>query len=154
MGIKRTSTLSSTTLTSHPLPTTVWMAEKSKKLADFYPKSPSLVRAIPSTICFDPEGHRIESTQNLLTSGRQSFSKEGDPYRFSSSLRLCSSEFLSRLFSSRKAYNSSSVVDAEEAAVVSRLGFLGMNLGSGVGLGIGVGEVVAAWGGWVFVLKI
>ncbi|CAL2230471.1 unnamed protein product [Prunus armeniaca] len=54
MGIKRTNTLSSTTLTSHPLPTAVWIAEKSKKLANFYPKSPSLVRAIPSTICFDP----------------------------------------------------------------------------------------------------
>ncbi|CAL9008731.1 unnamed protein product [Prunus brigantina] len=54
MDIKRTSMLSSTTLTSQPLPTVVWIAEKSKKLAGFYPKSPSLVRAIPSTIFFDP----------------------------------------------------------------------------------------------------
>ncbi|CAL8998516.1 unnamed protein product, partial [Prunus brigantina] len=54
MDIKRTSTLSSTTLTSQPLPTVVWIAQKSKKLAGFYPKSPLLVRAIPSTIFFDP----------------------------------------------------------------------------------------------------
>ncbi|KAI5326298.1 hypothetical protein L3X38_035372 [Prunus dulcis] len=54
MGIKRTSTLSSTSLTSQPLPTAVWIARKSKKLIGFYPKSPSLVRAISSTICFDP----------------------------------------------------------------------------------------------------
>ncbi|CAL2227713.1 unnamed protein product [Prunus armeniaca] len=54
MGIKRTSTLSSTSLTSQPLPTAIWIAEKSKKLAGFYPKSSSLVQAIPSTICFDP----------------------------------------------------------------------------------------------------
>ncbi|KAH0985075.1 hypothetical protein GBA52_012252 [Prunus armeniaca] len=54
MDIKRTSTLSSTTLTSQPLPTVVWITEKSKKLADFYPKSPLLIRAIPSTIFFDP----------------------------------------------------------------------------------------------------
>ncbi|CAL2249114.1 unnamed protein product [Prunus armeniaca] len=54
MGIKRTSTLSSTSLTSQSLQTAVWIAEKSKKLAGFYPKSLSLVRAIPSTICFDP----------------------------------------------------------------------------------------------------
>ncbi|CAL8989528.1 unnamed protein product [Prunus brigantina] len=38
----------------HPLPTFVWMAEKSKKLAVFYPKSPLFIRAIPSTIFFDP----------------------------------------------------------------------------------------------------
>ncbi|CAL2243686.1 unnamed protein product [Prunus armeniaca] len=50
MGIKRTSTLSSTSLTSQPLPTAVWIAGTSKKLTGFYPKSPSLVRAIPSTI--------------------------------------------------------------------------------------------------------
>ncbi|CAL2241624.1 unnamed protein product [Prunus armeniaca] len=54
MDIKRTSTLSSTTLTSQPLPTVFWITEKSKKLAGFYPKSPLLVRAIPSTIFFDP----------------------------------------------------------------------------------------------------
>ncbi|CAL8096288.1 unnamed protein product [Prunus armeniaca] len=54
MGIKRTSTLSFTSLKSQPLPTAVWIAEKGKKLAGFYLKSPSLVRAIPSTICFDP----------------------------------------------------------------------------------------------------
>ncbi|CAL8159682.1 unnamed protein product [Prunus armeniaca] len=54
MDIKRTSTLSSTTLTSQPLPTVVCITEKSKKLAGFYPKSPLLVRAIPSTIFFDP----------------------------------------------------------------------------------------------------
>ncbi|CAL8138373.1 unnamed protein product [Prunus armeniaca] len=54
MDIRRTSTLSSTTLTSQPLPTVVWITEKSKKLAGFYPKSPLLVRAIPSTIFFDP----------------------------------------------------------------------------------------------------
>ncbi|CAL8107458.1 unnamed protein product [Prunus armeniaca] len=59
MDIKRTSTLSSTTLTSQPLPTVVWITEKSKKLADFYPKSPLLVRAIPSTIFFDPGGMYI-----------------------------------------------------------------------------------------------
>ncbi|CAL2257443.1 unnamed protein product [Prunus armeniaca] len=45
MCIKRTSTLSSTSFTSQPMPTAVWIAEKSKKLAGFYPKSPSLVRA-------------------------------------------------------------------------------------------------------------
>ncbi|CAL2229051.1 unnamed protein product [Prunus armeniaca] len=54
MGIKRTSTLSSTSRTSQPLPTAVWIAGKSMKLAGFYPKSPSLIRAIPSTICFNP----------------------------------------------------------------------------------------------------
>ncbi|CAL8084519.1 unnamed protein product [Prunus armeniaca] len=54
MDIKRTSTLSSTTLTSQPLPTVVWITGKSKKLAGFDPKSPLLVRVIPSTIFFDP----------------------------------------------------------------------------------------------------
>ncbi|CAL2271171.1 unnamed protein product [Prunus armeniaca] len=54
MGIKRTSTLSSTSLTSQPLPTAVLIAGKSKKLAGFNPKSSSLFRAIPSTICLDP----------------------------------------------------------------------------------------------------
>ncbi|CAL2241823.1 unnamed protein product [Prunus armeniaca] len=60
MDIKRTSTLSSTTLTSQPLPTVVWITEKSKKLAGFYPKSPLLVRAIPSTIFFDPDATVVE----------------------------------------------------------------------------------------------
>ncbi|CAL2254579.1 unnamed protein product [Prunus armeniaca] len=65
MDIKRTSTLSSTTLTSQPLPTVVWITEKSKKLAGFYPKSPLLVRAIPSTIFFDP-GMNSNKGEGLL----------------------------------------------------------------------------------------
>ncbi|CAL8076272.1 unnamed protein product [Prunus armeniaca] len=66
MGIKRTSTLSSTSLTSQPLPTAVWIAGTSKKLAGFYPKSSSLVRVIPSTICFDPAHHMMRSSSHLL----------------------------------------------------------------------------------------
>ncbi|CAL8175251.1 unnamed protein product [Prunus armeniaca] len=65
MDIKRTSTLSSTTLTSQPLPTVVWITEKSKKLAGFYPKSPLLVRAIPSTIFFDPGAFSLLAASGL-----------------------------------------------------------------------------------------
>ncbi|CAB4299126.1 unnamed protein product [Prunus armeniaca] len=53
MGTKRTSTSSSTNPTPQPLPTAVWIAGKSKKLAGFYPKSPSHVRAISATKFFD-----------------------------------------------------------------------------------------------------
>ncbi|CAL2239084.1 unnamed protein product [Prunus armeniaca] len=53
MGIKRTSTSFSTSPTPQPLPTVVWIAGKSKKLAGFYPKSLSLVQVIPATNFFD-----------------------------------------------------------------------------------------------------
>ncbi|KAI5349993.1 hypothetical protein L3X38_002884 [Prunus dulcis] len=60
MGIKRTSTLSSTSLTSQPLPITVWIAGKSKKLS-FLPR-------ISITRSGDSKHHLLRSRYGFSTS--------------------------------------------------------------------------------------
>ncbi|CAL8165776.1 unnamed protein product [Prunus armeniaca] len=61
MGIKRTSTLSTTTLTSHSLPTAVWIAEKKQEIGRFLPKI-SIARSD------DSEHHLLRSRYGFSTS--------------------------------------------------------------------------------------
>ncbi|CAL8989900.1 unnamed protein product, partial [Prunus brigantina] len=61
MGIKRTSTLSSTSLTSQPLPTAIWIAGKKQEISWFLPK-------ISIACSGDSEHHLLRSRYDFSTS--------------------------------------------------------------------------------------